>query len=163
MDAQPSLNSCQRIPPSRRLTRRSSSVKIIGDREVLSTGYTPIHYPPENANPKEMLTIYIYTHTNPSLLIPLMSSYQHPNSPQHQQRQIPQPREDTTIKRPAQHHPGDGADGAAGLVGRARRAQRQRVDVSDADIGAVEAVGLVDLGDARVSGFDESYVNTLGV
>jgi len=43
----------------------------------------------------------------------------------------------------------------------ARCAQCQRVDIGDTNVGAVEAVGFIDLGDARVTRFGEDNINAL--
>lgn len=58
--------------------------------------------------------------------------------------------------------PEDGLGGAGGDVRvRARLARDDGVDVGEAHVVAVEAVGLVDLGDARVAGLDEGDVDAL--
>lgn len=64
---------------------------------------------------------------------------------------------------PAAEEEGADGGGAAGCLGGglARLAQGEGVDVGGANVGAVEAVGLVDLGDARVAGLGEDDVDAL--
>jgi len=53
------------------------------------------------------------------------------------------------------------ATGLGGVRVFTRRAQSQRVDIGNTNVGAVEAVGLIDLGDARVTRLGEDNVDAL--